>query len=238
MKFNNPLFFSFQLHILTFPFKTQVLCADLSAQPRGMIVSSSQISRSHLNILKKAKNCRQGSSFSGPGTRHSVARGLSECRPLIGHYCPHPGLWLVTTVPPGPLMSTAGWSPGERWAECGARPNMQISWPRASWPVPGTRAGPGCCRPLVYGNTDRGKTRGISIRSKSNTDGHWIAAPHSWTSSSGYLNDVNYQALLRFLVDFKHKDVIFAPSDQPDYLWIIFKWDEPNLMFACPIEPN
>lgn len=102
---------------------------------------------------------------------------VSPSWPLIGHYCS-----------PWALMSTA-WSPGERWARCRARPNMQISWPRASWPVLGcTRASTGCCRPLVYGNTDRGKTRGISIRSKSNTDGHWIEAPCSWTTSSGYLN--------------------------------------------------
>ena len=192
---NSTTLCSFPLNsILTFPWNPS--CVQIYLLGRDTL-SPALKSWSHLNILKKAKNCRQGSSFSGPGTRHSVARGLSECRPLIGHYCPHPGLWLVTTVPPGPLMSTAGWSPGERWAECRARPNMQISWPRASWPVPGTRAGPGCCRPLVYGNTDRGKTRGISIRSKSNTDGHWMEAPCSWTSSSGYLNDVNYQASLR-----------------------------------------
>ena len=66
MKFNNPLFFPFNsLFLLFLELLEPNCCADLSTQLRHIILSPGLNARSHLNILKKAKNCRQGSSFSG-----------------------------------------------------------------------------------------------------------------------------------------------------------------------------
>ena len=206
--------------ILTFPRNPS--CVQIYLLSRGTL-SPALKSWSHLNILKKAKNCRQGSSFSGPSTRHWVAGGLSlfslmqasdwllvsPFGPLIGPWCP--------PLAPGVHCLVSRRDELSLRSERGVGPNMQISWPRA-WPahVPPAAAG---CWPLVYGNTDRGKTLGISIRSKSNTDGHWIAAPHSWTSSSGYLNDVNYEpSLRRHLRHLRHWES-WKPSNLLYLLW-------------------
>ena len=94
--------------ILTFPWNPS--CVQIYLPSRGTL-SPAHKSWSHLNILKKAKNCRQGSSFSGPSTRHWVAGGLSL----------YAGLWLAAGVP----ILAPDWSlvsptaPGlqERWAQ-------------------------------------------------------------------------------------------------------------------------
>ena len=103
--------------ILTFPWNPS--CVQIYLLGRDTL-SPALKSWSHLNILKKAKNCRQGSSFSGPSTRHWVAGGLSlyslmmqasdwllvsPSWLLIGHWCP----------------LTCPWCLQERWAQSQSR---------------------------------------------------------------------------------------------------------------------
>ena len=113
--------------ILTFPWNPS--CVQIYLLGRDTL-SPALKSWSHLNILKKAKNCRQGSSFSGPSTRHWVAGGLSL-------FPDDAGLWLAAGVP----ILASDWSlvsphlplvsPGEMSSVSESGPNMQISWPRA-----------------------------------------------------------------------------------------------------------
>ena len=149
MKFNNPLFFPFNsLFLLFLELLEPNCCADLSTQLRHIILSPGLNARSHLNILKKAKNCRQGSSFSGLSL--SCLRPLSRKAsmqasdwPMVSTFMLLIGHWLNNHQT---LVSTAGPQVrdglSEEWERERRGPNMQISWPRAwaqhTCPLPAT----------------------------------------------------------------------------------------------------